>query len=84
MSEGALGKFLIFYKVKLAIQSASDTYNATENYIQTETNQLLAEFDGVTKDTEFNEINVLMDHLQVKLFKLVFVKVKMQAYRLVR
>jgi flagellin len=34
--------------------------SATErNYIQTEVSQLLSEFDRVTKDTTFNEINVL-------------------------
>jgi len=44
----------------LAIQSASDVMSATErNYIQTEVSQLLAEFDRVTRDTTFNEINVL-------------------------
>ncbi len=62
VSEGALGEIGdILQRVReLAIQSASDSYNATErNYIQAETNQMLAEFDRVTKDTEFNEINVL-------------------------
>ena len=57
VSEGALGEISdILQRVReLAIQSASDTYNATErNYIQAETNQLLSEFDRVTKDTEFN------------------------------
>jgi flagellin len=34
--------------------------SATErNYIQTEVSQLLSEFDRVTRDTTFNEINVL-------------------------
>ena len=54
VSEGALGEISdILQRVReLAIQSASDTYNAVErNYMQTETNQLLAEFDRVTKDT---------------------------------
>ena len=62
VSEGALGEIGdILQRVReLAIQSASDSYNATErNYIQAETNQMLSEFDRVTKDTEFNEINVL-------------------------
>ena len=62
VSEGALGEISdILQRVReLAIQSASDSYNATErNYIQTEVNQLISEFDRVTKDTEFNEINVL-------------------------
>ena len=34
--------------------------------MQTETNQLLAEFDRVTKDTEFNEVNVLDGSFQAK------------------
>ena len=74
VSEGALGEISdILQRVReLAIQSASDTYNAVErNYIQTETNQLLSEFDRVTKDTEFNEVNVLDGSFASKTFKLV-------------
>ena len=62
VSEGALGEASgILQRIReLAIQSASDVMSATErNYIQTEVSQLLAEFDRVTKDTTFNEINVL-------------------------
>ncbi len=62
VSEGALGEISdILQRVReLAIQSASDSYNAVErNYLNAEVNQLIAEFDRVTKDTEFNEINVL-------------------------
>ena len=73
VSEGALGDISdILQRVReLAIQSASDTYNATErNYIQTETNQLLAEFDRVTKDTEFNEVNVLDGSFASKTFQI--------------
>ena len=57
---------------ELAIQSASDVMSATErNYIQTEVSQLLSEFDRVTKDTTFNEINVLDgSHLQVGDFQI--------------
>ena len=50
VSEGALGEISdILQRVReLAIQSASDSYNATErNYIQTEVNQLISEFDRV-------------------------------------
>ena len=73
VSEGALGEIGdILQRVReLAIQSASDTYNATErNYIQTETNQLLSEFDRVTKDTEFNEVNVLDGSFASKTFQI--------------
>ncbi len=73
VSEGALGEISdILQRVReLAIQSASDTYNAVErNYIQTETNQLLAEFDRVTKDTEFNEVNVLDGSFASKTFQI--------------
>ena len=62
VSEGALGEAAsVLQRIReLAIQSASDVMSATErNYIQTEVSQLLAEFDRVTKDTTFNEINVL-------------------------
>jgi flagellin len=62
VSEGALGETSsILQRIReLAIQSASDVMGATErNYIQTEVGQLLSEFDRVTKDTTFNEINVL-------------------------
>ena len=62
VSEGALGEASsTLQRIReLAIQSASDVMSATErNYIQTEVSQLLAEFDRVTKDTTFNEINVL-------------------------
>ena len=62
VSEGALGEASgILQRIReLSIQSASDVMSATErNYIQTEVSQLLAEFDRVTKDTTFNEINVL-------------------------
>ena len=62
VSEGALGETSsILQRIReLAIQSASDVMSATErNYIQTEVGQLLSEFDRVTKDTTFNEINVL-------------------------
>ena len=73
VSEGALGEISdILQRVReLAIQSASDTYNAVErNYIQTETNQLLSEFDRVTKDTEFNEVNVLDGSFASKTFQI--------------
>ena len=73
VSEGALGEISdILQRVReLAIQSASDTYNAVErNYIQTETNQFLAEFDRVTKDTEFNEVNVLDGSFASKTFQI--------------
>ena len=62
VSEGALGEASsVLQRIReLAIQSASDVMSATErNYIQTEVSQLLAEFDRVTRDTTFNEINVL-------------------------
>ena len=62
VSEGALGEASsTLQRIReLAIQSASDVMSATErNYIQTEVSQLLAEFDRVTRDTTFNEINVL-------------------------
>ena len=62
VSEGALGEASsVLQRIReLAIQSASDVMSATErNYIQTEVSQLLSEFDRVTKDTTFNEINVL-------------------------
>ena len=62
VSEGALGETSgILQRIReLAIQSASDVMGATErNYIQAEVSQLLSEFDRVTKDTTFNEINVL-------------------------
>ncbi len=62
VSEGALGETSgILQRIReLAIQSASDVMSATErNYIQTEVSQLLSEFDRVTRDTTFNEINVL-------------------------
>ena len=62
VSEGALGETSsILQRIReLAIQSASDVMGATErNYIQTEVSQLLSEFDRVTKDTTFNQINVL-------------------------
>ncbi len=73
VSEGALGEISdILQRIReLAIQSASDTYNAVErNYIQTETNQLLSEFDRVTKDTEFNEVNVLDGSFASKTFQI--------------
>ena len=73
VSEGALGEISdILQRVReLAIQSASDTYNAVErNYMQTETNQLLSEFDRVTKDTEFNEVNVLDGSFASKTFQI--------------
>ena len=38
--------------------------------MQTETNQLLAEFDRVTKDTEFNEVNVLDGSFASKTFQI--------------
>ena len=62
VSEGALGEASsVLQRIReLAIQSASDVMSATErNYIQTEVSQLIQEFDRVTKDTTFNEINVL-------------------------
>jgi flagellin len=62
VSEGALGETSgILQRIReLSIQSASDVMGATErNYIQAEVSQLLSEFDRVTKDTTFNEINVL-------------------------
>ena len=62
VSEGALGEAAsVLQRIReLAIQSASDVMSATErNYIQTEVSQLLSEFDRVTRDTTFNEINVL-------------------------
>ena len=62
VSEGALGEASsVLQRIReLAIQSASDVMSATErNYIQTEVSQLLSEFDRVTRDTTFNEINVL-------------------------
>ena len=44
----------------LAIQSATDSYNAEErSYLDAEVKQLLAEHDRVTRDTTFNEIAVL-------------------------
>ena len=44
----------------LAIQSATDSYNAEErSYLNAEVQQLLAEHDRVTRDTTFNEIAVL-------------------------
>ena len=71
VSEGALGEISdILQRVRETIQSASDSYNATErNYIQTEVNQLISEFDRVTKDTEFNEINVLDGSFASRTFK---------------
>ena len=62
VSEGALGEASsVLQRIReLAIQSASDVMSATErNYIQTEVSQLIQEFYRVTKDTTFNEINVL-------------------------
>ena len=62
VSEGAIGETeAILQRVReLAIQSASDVMSGVErNYIQAEVNQLLAEFDRVTKDTTFNDIAVL-------------------------
>ena len=38
--------------------------------MQTETNQLLSEFDRVTKDTEFNEVNVLDGSFASKTFQI--------------
>ena len=73
VSEGALGETSsILQRIReLSIQSASDVMSATErNYIQTEVNQLLAEFDRVTRDTTFNEINVLDGSFASKTFQI--------------
>ena len=73
VSEGALGETSsILQRIReLSIQSASDVMSALErNYIQTEVNQLLAEFDRVTRDTTFNEINVLDGSFASKTFQI--------------
>ena len=73
VSEGALGETSsILQRIReLAIQSASDVMSATErNYIQTEVGQLLSEFDRVTKDTTFNEINVLDGSFDSRTFQI--------------
>ena len=62
VTEGALDESSsIIQRIReLAIQSASDSYNAEErSYIDAEVDQLLAELDRVTRDTTFNEIAVL-------------------------
>ena len=62
VTEGALDETSsILQRVRmLAIQSATDSYNAEErSYLNTEVQQLLAEHDRVTRDTTFNEIAVL-------------------------
>ncbi len=62
VTEGALDETSsILQRIRmLAIQSASDSYNAEEReYLNIEVQQLLAEHDRVTRDTTFNEIAVL-------------------------
>ncbi len=62
VTEGALDETsAILQRIRmLAIQSATDSYNAEErSYLNTEVVQLLAEHDRVTRDTTFNEIAVL-------------------------
>ena len=62
VTEGALDETsAILQRIRmLAIQSATDSYNAEErSYLDTEVKQLLAEHDRVTRDTTFNEIAVL-------------------------
>ncbi len=62
VTEGALDETShILQRIRmLAIQSATDSYNAEErSYLNTEVQQLLAEHDRVTRDTTFNEIAVL-------------------------
>ena len=62
VTEGALDETsAILQRIRmLAIQSATDSYNAEErSYLDAEVKQLLAEHDRVTRDTTFNEIAVL-------------------------
>ena len=62
VTEGALDETSnILQRIRmLAIQSATDSYNAEEReYLNVEVQQLLAEHDRVTRDTTFNEIAVL-------------------------
>ena len=62
VTEGALDETSdILQRIRmLAIQSATDSYNAEErSYLDAEVKQLLAEHDRVTRDTTFNEIAVL-------------------------
>ena len=62
VTEGALDETSsILQRIRmLAIQSATDSYNAEErSYLNAEVQQLLAEHDRVTRDTTFNEIAVL-------------------------
>ena len=62
VTEGALDETsAILQRIRmLAIQSATDSYNAEErSYLNVEVQQLLAEHDRVTRDTTFNEIAVL-------------------------
>ena len=62
VAEGALDESSkVLQRIReLAIQSASDLMNGEERlYLQTETNQLIAELDRVARDTTFNEIAVL-------------------------
>jgi flagellin len=62
VTEGALDETSdILQRIRmLAIQSATDSYNAEErSYLDAEVKQLLAEQDRVTRDTTFNEIAVL-------------------------
>ena len=62
VTEGALDETSsILQRIRmLAIQSATDSYNAEErSYLDAEVQQLLAEHDRVTRDTTFNEIAVL-------------------------
>ncbi len=62
VTEGALDETSsILQRIRmLAIQSATDSYNAEErSYLNAEVIQLLAEHDRVTRDTTFNEIAVL-------------------------
>ena len=62
VTEGALDETSdILQRIRmLAIQSATDSYNAEErSYLNVEVQQLLAEHDRVTRDTTFNEIAVL-------------------------
>ena len=76
VTEGALDETSsILQRIRmLAIQSATDSYNAEErSYLNAEVQQLL-EHDRVTRDTTFNEIAVLDGTLQIEDFKLVFMK----------
>ena len=85
VSEGALGRFQILQRVReLAIQSFQIHIMPLREIICKENKSALAEFDRVTKDTEFNEVNVLDGSFASKTFQIGVRKGEMQAFQSVQ